>query len=159
PELPDAQPEAVQRQTTFSLGRKVSLALSGFVVITALCGFVGLLFFNRIEASVSILSTVATPLLIESMALQNNADRMRSVLSDNPEDDSTRTERLIKIAKLDEEGRLHTKNLEHLANNLGLQNQFEEIEQLQRNFTSTLQDMVQAQVNRANASHDIADLY
>ncbi len=148
----------LQRPTS-SLARKVFLALSGLVIITGLCGGVALSFFYRIELSVSVLSTVATPLLIESMALKNNADRMRSVLLDGPEDEREGNLQFEDIARLDAEGHQHAKNLEELASNLGLREQFEVVQHLQDDFRSTLEDMVHAQARRAIATRAVLNLY
>jgi hypothetical protein len=64
---------------SLKLRPKLILAFAGMAIMAGLCGAVGLLFVDRIGTSVSVFVDVTSPLLRESMALVDNAQRMRSV--------------------------------------------------------------------------------
>ena len=158
-DLPDAAPAAERRPESFTLQRKVLAAFACLVVMVICCGAAGLLFFERIAASVSVLSAVSSPLLIESMALQRNADRMRSVLFENGGFTDTTDEQLSALDRLDDEGQRHTGRLKRLAERVALLSQFEAVEQLQIDFAATLRDIVRAKARKAKAETGILSIY
>ena len=65
---------------SLKLRPKLILAFAGMAVMAGLCGAIGLLFVDRIGASVSVFSDVTSPMLSESTALVDNARRMRSIV-------------------------------------------------------------------------------
>ena len=57
---------------------KLILAFAAMAAMTVFCGGVGLFFVDRIGKSVSVFSDVTSPLLTESLALVDDAQRMRA---------------------------------------------------------------------------------
>jgi diguanylate cyclase (GGDEF)-like protein len=158
PQLTQAE-FARRRRAILTLSRKVLLAFSCLVVMGGACGVVGVIFFERIAASVSVLSAVSTPLLIESMTLQRNADQMRSVLFENGGYTKTADEQLQTLDRLGMEGRRHTERLRALAASAGLLSKFEIVEQLRYEFAATLKDIVQARARLTEAETNLFGLY
>lgn len=158
-ELPDAAPAAGQRPESFTLQRKVLAAFACLVVMVVCCGAAGMFFFERIAASVSVFSAVSSPLLIESMALQRNADRMRSVLFENGGPTDSTDEQLSTLDRLDDEGQRHMSKLKRLATRVELLSQFEAVEQLQIDFAATLREIVRAKARKEKAETGILSIY
>jgi diguanylate cyclase (GGDEF)-like protein/PAS domain S-box-containing protein len=159
PERQRSAPAGGRNSKSFTLQRKVLAAFGCLVVIVVFCGAAGLIFFERIAASVSVLSAVSSPLLIESMTLQRNADRMQSVLFENGDFADTSDEQLSSLDKLDDDAQRHTAKLKRLAEGLGLVSQFEAVEQLQDGFVATLRDIVRARARRVQAETSIFSIY
>jgi diguanylate cyclase (GGDEF)-like protein len=159
PEPPGAGSGTGRTVKAFTLQRKIVAGFAVLVVMMVLCGAAGLQFFGRIAASVSTLSSVSSPLLIESMALQRNADRMRSVLFENGDFTVSSDDQLAALDALDQEGRRYTAELRQLAHSAGLVSQFEAVEQLQRDFAATLKQIVKARVRKTTAEAAIFGVY
>ncbi len=156
---PGAKETTGRRTKAFTLQRKVLGAFAGLVVMVMVCGAAGLLFFERIAASVSTLSAVSSPLLVEAMTLQRNADRMRSVLFENGDFSDSSDEQLSALDRLDDEGQRHTSRLKRLAERAGLISQFGAVEQLQDDFVATLRQLVKARARKAKAETGVLEVY
>ena len=131
--------------------RNLLAAFLSLAFMAGLCGLAGWVFFGRIAGSVSVLSEVTSPLLIESMALTGNLDRLRSTfIEDAPQGD----EQLSALSRLDTEGRDHIHKLNALAKGAGLAQQFGPVEQLQRDLVAGLRALayVRARRNEADAA-------
>ncbi len=146
-------------RAALTLGRKVLLAFSCLVIMVGGCGVVGMIFFERIAASVSILSAVSNPLLIESMALQRNADQMRSVLFANGGFTKRSEDQIKTLDQLAVEGQRHTEKLKALSALTGLSPEFEVVEQLRKEFVATLKDMLDARARKDEAEKNLFGLY
>src|SRR5262245_9186317 len=102
--------------------------LTGFVVMlvmAAACGLTGLIFVNHIGRSVSVLSDVTVPLLLESRALIDNAHRMRMASLDGGNADAQQERLISEIGKLDIEGDRLIARLEELTVRSGLAGRFD----------------------------------
>lgn len=137
-----------QRVGPLALRRKLLAAFLALVVMAGLCGAAGLVFFGRIAGSVSVLSEVTSPLLIESMALIGNLDRLRFTFLDDAVQEQ---DQLSALAKLDAKGRDHLGRLNVLSVRAGLGSQFEPVEQLQRDLVSSLQTLVYIRARKKSA--------
>jgi hypothetical protein len=66
------------RNKPLMLRPKLILAFAAIAAMTVFCGGIGLFFVDRIGKSVSVFSDVTSPLLTESLALVDDAQRMRA---------------------------------------------------------------------------------
>jgi diguanylate cyclase (GGDEF)-like protein len=144
---------------SLTLGRKLLVTFLSLAAMAGLCGAVGLIFFERIAGSVSVLFEINSPMLIESMSLIDNADRMRSVVLDgvNHPDDSA--DRLQTLMKLDDEGSSHASRLMAMSARVGLWSHFEPIDQLRNDYVATLQDIIKVAAPKATADNIVSDRY
>ena len=143
----------------WSLGRKLFITFLSLAVMVGVCGIAALIYFERIAGSVSILSEITSPLLIESMALIENADNMRSTVLDGASHTDANDDQLPALRKLDAEGREHVTALKALSTRAGMWSRFEPVEQLQSDFVATLEDIVNARNPKIGADRTLSDRY
>src|SRR6185436_7235421 len=67
-----------EKFASMRLREKLAAPYLALALIAAVCGVAGLAIVHRVTASVSVLSEVTSPLLIETMGVVNNAHQMRS---------------------------------------------------------------------------------
>ena len=147
------------RDWSLTLGRKLFITFLSLAAMVGVCGTAGLIYFERIAGSVSILSEITSPLLIESMALIDNADGMRSTVLDGASHTDANDDQLPALRKLDVEGREHVARLKALSVRAGMWSRFEPVEQLQSDFVATLEDIVKARNPKIGADRALLDRY
>ena len=153
--FPDSGGSTPRPPGSWTLRRKILVAFSCLAAIVGVSGAVGLIFFERIAASASNLSSVGAPLLTEGIALQRNVDRMRSILSENAAAPASGEPQLAALDSLAEEGGRHAGRLTQLAEAAGLPHRFDAVEQLQGEFTATLKLILQARGGLEQANADM----
>jgi diguanylate cyclase (GGDEF)-like protein len=146
-----ARPTLARRLGAPTLRRKLLMTFMSLAAMVGLCGSVGLLFFERIAGSVSVLSEVTSPLLIESMALIGNSDRMQAATLDSASYVDASGEQLSVLSELDAEGREHVSRLRALSERAGVWQRFEPVEQLRRSLFATQREIIEARARKAKA--------
>ena len=130
------------RPRSLMIRPKLILAFVALSVMTAVCGAVGLFYVARIWKSESIFSNVTSPLLAETMALGDSAQRMRAAYGlgiSGTADISTTTR---EIADLRLTARAHLDALRRLATQPGLDIDLDDIAIRQREFVQLLDRML-----------------
>jgi diguanylate cyclase (GGDEF)-like protein/PAS domain S-box-containing protein len=112
------------------------------VLMAAVCAVAGLVIVHRIAGTVSTHTEIAMPLLLESMALNDNADAMRAAFLEGTTRAHVSEDQVIaSLARLDEEGGEHLLKASELAAKLGLATAFEAVTGHRQRFVATLQEM------------------
>jgi len=142
---------------SLTLGRKLLVTFLSLAAMAGLCGAVGLIFFERIARSASVVFEVNSPMLIESMALVDNADRMRSVVLDGVSHADASEDPLLSLMKLDDQGSNHASRLMALSVRLGLWSRFEPIEQLRNDYVISLQDIIKVTNPKTRADSAVSE--
>lgn len=142
-----------------TLGRKLFITFLSLAVMLGVCGTAALVYFERIAGSVSILSEITSPLLIESMALINNAGEMRSTVLDGASHTDANDDQLPALRRLNAEGREHVARLKALSLRVGMWSRFEPVEQLHSDFVATLEDIVKARNPKIGTDRALSDRY
>jgi diguanylate cyclase (GGDEF)-like protein/PAS domain S-box-containing protein len=142
---------------SLTLGRKLLVTFLSLAAMAGLCGAVGLIFFERIAGSASVLFEVNSPMLIESMALVDNADRMRSVVLEGVNHADAGEDPLPNLMRLDDEGSNHASRLMALSVRVGLWSRFEPIEQLRSDYVASLQDIIKAADPKTTADNAVSE--
>jgi HAMP domain-containing protein len=142
---------------SLTLGRKLLVTFLSLAAMAGLCGAVGLIFFERIAGSASVLFEVNSPMLIESMALVDNADRMRSVVLEGVNHADASEDPLPNLMRLDDEGSNHASRLMALSVRVGLWSRFEPIEQLRSDYVASLQDIIKAANPKTTADNAVSE--
>jgi diguanylate cyclase (GGDEF)-like protein len=155
----DGGAERPQGATGWTLGRKVLVALACLALMVGAWGAVGLVFLTRIADSASMISGVTSPLIIESMALGSNADKMRAVLSKSDTLADSAEEAIAELSRLAAEGREHELRFKALAAKAGLTTELEPIEQLRLDYAATLKQMVEVNARKEQANAGILQAY
>ena len=145
------------RFRSFTLGRKLAIAFLSLAFMAGLCGAVGVAFFERIAASVFLSSKITSPMLIESMALIDNAERMRALVVDGADEADRGEGQLATLARLDEDGRTLLKTFKALSIRAGMWSHFEPVEELQADFVTTLEDIIKVRVPRSRAKRLVSE--
>jgi hypothetical protein len=118
-------------RSVLPLRRKIQLAFGCLAFLVGICGVVGLFYFERIAGSISVLSNVSAPLLIKSIELQRNVNRMRWVLFQNADSDNA-DDQLKTLLSLEVQGHAQAEELRRLAHEVKLPPPLESIDQLQK---------------------------
>jgi diguanylate cyclase (GGDEF)-like protein len=123
---------------------KLVMAFAGMAALAGLCGAIGLLFVNRIGTNVAVFSEVTSPLLTESMALVENARRMRSVFFRVVNGGDAGDRLAQTLADIHAESHGHLTALRRLAAQARIDIRLDEAEQRENEFTRTLEGMMGA---------------
>jgi diguanylate cyclase (GGDEF)-like protein len=148
-----------QGATGWTLGRKILVAFACLALMVGAWGAVGLVFLTRIADSASMISGVTSPLLIESMELVSNADKMRSVLSEADALAGSGEAAVAELSRLAGDGREHEQRFKALAVQAGLATELEPIAQLRLDYAATLKQMVAVNVRKERANAGILQAY
>jgi hypothetical protein len=130
------------RLTSWKLRPKLMLAFTAMALMAGLCGSVGLLFVERIGSTVSVFSDVTSPLLIEGMALADNAQRMRAAFLNAASDGQSADQAALELSRLQADGRDHLQALRRLAARAGVDLKVDAAERRQRDFVQILFNMI-----------------
>ena len=99
------------------------------------------------------ISDVTSPLLIETMAMVNNAHQMRSAFLDGTNrSNATEAEIYARLALVEAESLKHLARAHHLAAEAGLSGLFGEVERYEKEFAATLRQMTDAYGRREIAN-------
>jgi diguanylate cyclase (GGDEF)-like protein len=158
PESPAPSARIAERIGRWSLRRKIMLAFTCLVVLVGICGSVSVVFFERIAASASRQTGVSSPLLIETIALQRNADRMRAIAAESSVPGESGAQHSA-LNTLGEEGRRHAAALKKLSRNSEQLAQIEAAERLHQNFAVGLSEILDVRARKAKASADLLESY
>src|SRR5215471_18375172 len=124
---------------------RLILAFILVAALIAVSGGAGLLFVNRIGATVGIFSDVASPMLAQSTDLVGNAQEIRTVLlevlSEDGQATQTKTER---IAKLEADGQRGLDALRALSLRAGIDLQIDAATKSRAEFTRTVRELIAA---------------
>jgi diguanylate cyclase (GGDEF)-like protein len=141
-----------------SLSQRIRLALGGAAFMVAVCGVISLIFAYRIAERAAFLTEVSSPLLIESMNLQRNADKMRAALFANDKFESSE-QLLADLSILKQTGREHAHKFRKLAISANLHSDQEVLVRLQEDYGLTLNEIVAAKSRQIAAEKAIAGIY
>ena len=134
-----------RRMATLKLRDKLAAPYVALAVMAAICGAAGLTVVYRIAGTVSTVTGVTSPLVLESVALINNAHEMRSAYSDALNQPIAAVEDVVdKLSRLDEKHRAHLAHARALAAKVGLSSQFDAVANQEQEFLATLRLMMQA---------------
>src|SRR5258707_15435978 len=115
---------------TLMLRPKLILAFAVMTAMTVFCGVVGLFFVDRIGKSISVFSDVTSPLLTESLALADDAQRMRAAFLLAINTGGSTDAFSSKLAALHNESRVHLVTLRDLASQPGVDLHLEGLDNL-----------------------------
>ena len=121
---------------------KLILAFAVIAAMTVFCGGVGLFFVDRIGKSVSVFSDITSPLLTESLALVDNAQRMRATFLLAINTGGNADETSSKLAALHEESSFHLRTLRDRAAQPGVGLRLEGLENSETSFVRLLDSMI-----------------
>jgi diguanylate cyclase (GGDEF)-like protein len=127
------------------------LAFIAVATMAGLCGLVGLVYLNRITAISSVFSDVTSPLLTESVALVDNAQRTRSLFYAGIESDKVGDGFAKKFSDLHSESHARIDKLEALASLAGTNLQLDLLELHEDAFHTTLAAMLEASARKHSA--------
>ncbi|MEA2937524.1 MAG: hypothetical protein QOC56_1028, partial [Alphaproteobacteria bacterium] len=131
-------PVWLQSVKTLKLRAKLIAAFAGMATMAGFCGIVGLVFVQRIGASVSMFSDVTSPLLTESDAVVDNARRLRATVFRVLASGEIMPE---KLAQLRADGTRHLQALRELAAKAKIEVALDDVEQYKREFVQILERM------------------
>ena len=137
---------------SLTLRPKLILAFIGMAAMAGICGSVGLVFVDRIGSTVSVLSDVTSPLLMESTALLDNAVLMRTSVVRGRAEGENIDQLSQRLAQLDAAGNLHIQKLRDLAGRAQFGVPWEAIEQNKLDYVHTLDGMVRHFIREQEAS-------
>src|SRR6202047_3524101 len=137
---------------SLTLRPKLILAFIGMAAMAGISGSVGLVFVDRIGSTVSVLSDVTFPLLMESTALLDNAVRMRVTVFRGRAEGENVDQLSRRLAQLDAAGNLHIQKLRDLAGQAQFGVPWEAIEQNKLDYVHILDSMVRHFVREREAS-------
>jgi diguanylate cyclase (GGDEF)-like protein len=143
---------------SLTIGRKVFMTFLSLALMVGICGTSGVIFIERITSSISVFSDITSPLLIESMALIDNADHMRVTALDDSHKHSSQNP-LPELRQLDAEGQAHVAKLKRLSFGTEIWSGFEPLEQLQSDFVDALQEIMKARTAKILMDRATADFY
>ena len=121
---------------------KLILAFAAMAAMTVFCGGVGLFFVDRIGKSVSVFSDVTSPLLTESLALVDDAQRMRATFLLAINTGGNTDEASSKLAALHDASRVHLRTLRDLAAQPGVDLRLEALDSSETSFVVLLDNML-----------------
>lgn len=130
---------------------KLILAFSAIAAMAGLCGAIGLLFVTRSTTTVEEFTEITSPLLTESLALVESAQRTRSMFlsaiakGDNIEQASTR------LSDLRSDTLAHIAELRRLSSRANIDIQLATVEQSERAFSEMLAATMQASLRERSA--------
>jgi diguanylate cyclase (GGDEF)-like protein len=131
---------------------KLMLAFLAMAVLTAFCGIVGLIFVDRIGTTVSVLAERTSPLLVESIALMDHAQRTRAAFLEAVQDDRANDEVEDTLDRLSASGEQHMGRLRRLVRDTGITVPLDEAATHQREFSRTIRNALAAHRRDAAAS-------
>ena len=131
--------------TSIKLLPKLMLAFVAMAMLTGFCGLVGLIFVDRIGTTVSIFAERTSPLLVESTALMDHAQRTRATFLDAVQNNRPPDEIEPTLDWLGFAGQSHIQQLRRLTMRSGITVPIDEAERLERTFTSTVRAALAAQ--------------
>jgi HAMP domain-containing protein len=137
---------------SLKLRPKLILAFAAISMMAGLCGSVGLFFVDRISASVGVFSDVTSPLQVESMALVENARRMRTTLFRALDAGETGDQLSHSLLDLHAESQGHLAALRRLAERTSVDIKVDAAEQREREFVQVLERMMAASGREQTAS-------
>jgi diguanylate cyclase (GGDEF)-like protein/PAS domain S-box-containing protein len=124
---------------------RLILAFAVTVAMTVFCGGVGLFFVDRIGKSVSVFSDGTSPLLTESLALIDTAQRMRSTFLTAINTGGSTDEVKLKLTALHDENRIRLNTLHQLAARPGINLRLETLESVEQDFFNLLNNTLAIQ--------------
>jgi diguanylate cyclase (GGDEF)-like protein/PAS domain S-box-containing protein len=130
------------RNKPLMLRPKLILAFAAMAAMTVFCGGVGLFFVDRIGRSVSVFSDVTSPLLTESLALVDDAQRMRAAFLLAINTGGNTEEASSKLAALHDASRVHLRTLRDLAAQPGVDLRLEALDSSETAFIVLLDNML-----------------
>lgn len=125
-----------------TIRRRLILAFAVTVAMTVFCGAVGVFFVDRIGKSVSVFSDSTSPLLTESLALIDAAQRMRSTFLSAIHTGGNIDEFSLKLAALHDESRISLSTLRQLAAGPRIHLRLDTLDSVEQNFFSLLDNML-----------------
>jgi diguanylate cyclase (GGDEF)-like protein len=147
----------------WSLRQRVILAFVAVAAMSGLCGIVGIVFVNRITTTVSTFVDVTSPLLIESIGLVGDSQRMRSTFYAGIERNEDASHLLEKSGSIHQEIQAHIEKLRSLAVKTGVDLNLDAVKRHEDAFhmvvEATIKTSVQAQAAAAAVQarrHDFA---
>jgi diguanylate cyclase (GGDEF)-like protein/PAS domain S-box-containing protein len=124
---------------------KLILAFAVTVAMTMVCGVVAVFFVDRIGKSVTVFSEGTSPLLTESLALIDDAQRMRATFQFAINTGGDADEASPKLAALHDESRMRLTTLRRLATRPGINLSLDTLDSVEQSFSGLLDSMLAIQ--------------
>jgi hypothetical protein len=150
-------PPSWPRLGHLNLRPKLILAFVAIAAMAALCGVVGLIYVNRITATVSAFTDVTSPLLTNSVSLVEHAQRTRSLVFSAIEQGKEAGQFSRELSEIHQDIQEHVQALKFLSGVAKIDLHLEEIEQYEKAFFATLTAIIEASSRERSAGATALD--